>query len=148
MLVDNISSSSVFAYNRTSSHKPNTNDIVELSGIDTHDSDDVSISHYPAPVYSISRRLLAVAVRPPRPDSPHRNTALQPRIHVRASSTPFGISQANLENVAIKVGSILSGVKSLTGMAYNVAAEYARSRSSPSGVPPATGGTDSPCQRP
>ncbi|KAH0839378.1 hypothetical protein J3R83DRAFT_75 [Lanmaoa asiatica] len=140
-ILHTISSSSIFAYSRTSTHKPNTNNIVSLSGIDTHDLDDVLSPDDPAPIYSLSHRLLAFTAQPPRSDSPHGPTALQPCTHTRASSTPFGISQADLGNAAIKVGgSVLSGMKSLGGMAYNAATEYARSRSgmSPVTVTPAS----------
>ncbi|KAG8218093.1 hypothetical protein J3R82DRAFT_3608 [Butyriboletus roseoflavus] len=135
-ILHTISSSAILAYGRTSTHKPNTNNTVSLSAIDTHDLDDVSTSDDLAPIYSLSHRLLAFAAQPPRSDSPHGSTALQPRTDSRASSTPFGISQADLGNAAMKVGgSVLSGVKSLGGMAYNAATEYAKSRS---GVSPAT----------
>ena len=137
-ILHTISSTSIFAYSRTSTHKPNTNDTVSLSGIDTHDSDEVSTPDDPTPIYSLSHRLLAFAAQPPRPDSPHGSTALEPRTHVRASSSPFGISQADLGNAAIKVGgTVLSGMKSLGGLAYNAAAEYARSRSGMSAATPA-----------
>ena len=99
------------------------------------DLDGVSTPNDTIPIYSLSHRLLAFAAQPPRPDS-HGPTALRPRIHVGASSTPFGMSQAELGNAAIKVGgSVLNGMKSLGGMAFNAAAEYARSRS---GIPPVT----------
>jgi hypothetical protein len=138
-ILHTISSSSIFAYSRTSTHKPNTNDIVSLSGIDTHDLDEASTPDDPTPIYSLSHRLLAFAAQPPRPDSPHGSTALEPRTHVRTSSTPFGISQADLGNAAIKVGgTVLNGMKSLGGMAYNAAAEYARSRSGMSAATPAS----------
>lgn len=135
-ILHTVSSSSIFAYSRTSTHKPNTNNIVSLSAIDTHDLDDVSTLDDPAPVYSLSHRLLAFAAQPPRSDSPHGRTTLQPRTDPGASSTPFGISRADLGNAAVKVGgSVLSGMKSLGGMAYNAATEYARSRS---GMSPAS----------
>lgn len=140
-ILHTISSSSIFAYSRTSTHKPNTSDTVSLSGIDTHDLDDPSTPDDPKPIYSLSHRLLAFAAQPPRSDSPHGSTALQPRTHVRTSSTPFGISQADLGNAAIKVGgTVLSGMKSLGGMAYNAAAEYAKSRSGMLAVTPASPG--------
>ena len=138
-ILHTISSSSIFAYSRTSTHKPNTSDTVSLSGIDTHDSDEVSTPDDPTPIYSLSHRLLAFAAQPPRPDSPHGSAALVPRTHVRTSSTPFGISQADLGHAAIKVGgTVLSGMKSLGGMAYNAAAEYKKSRSGMSAVTPAS----------
>ncbi|KAF8125490.1 hypothetical protein EV363DRAFT_1225882 [Boletus edulis] len=134
-----ISSSSIFAYSRTPTHKPNTNDTVSLSTIDAHDLDDLSISDDPTPIYSLSHRLLAFAAKPPRSDSPHGSAALEPRTHIRTSSTQFGISQADLGSAAIKVGgTVLSGMKSLGGMAYNAAAEYARSHSGMSAVTPAS----------
>ena len=140
-ILHTISSSSLFAYSHTSTHKPNTNDIVSLSGIDSHDLDDFWTPDDPTPIYSLSHRLLAFASHPPRSDSPHGTTALQPRAHVRPSSTPFGISQADLGSAAIKVGgTVLSGMKSLGGIAYNAAAEYARSRSGMSTVTPASPG--------
>ena len=50
--------------------------------------------------------------------------------HCSHASTPFGFSQADLGNAAIKVGgTVLSGTKSLGGMAYDAPAKYARSRS-------------------
>ncbi|KAI9464881.1 hypothetical protein HD554DRAFT_2026168 [Boletus coccyginus] len=129
-ILHTISSSSIFAYSRTPTHKPSTNDIVSLSGIDRHDLDEVSTPDDPTPIYSLSHRLLAFTVQPPRSDAPHGSAPLQPRMHVRTSSTPFGLSQADLGNAAIKVGgTVLSGVRSLGGKAYNAAAEYAKSRS-------------------
>ncbi|KAG6373947.1 hypothetical protein JVT61DRAFT_6111 [Boletus reticuloceps] len=99
----------------------------------THDLDDLSISDDPTPIYSPSHRLLAFTAKPPRSDS------LEPRTHIRTSSTQFGISQADLGSAAIKVGgTVLSGMKSLGGMAYNAAAEYARSRPGMSAVTPAS----------
>ena len=145
-ILHTISSSYIFAYSRTSTtHKRNTNN-VSLSAIDTHDLDGIPITDDPAPIYSLSNRLLAFTAQPPRSDSP---TALQPRTHTRASSGPFGVSQADLGNAAIKVGgSVLSGMKSLGGKAYNAAAEYAKSRS---GIPPVTPASprahDRPTQR-
>ncbi|KIK97003.1 hypothetical protein PAXRUDRAFT_825396 [Paxillus rubicundulus Ve08.2h10] len=131
-ILHTISSSSIFAYSRTSTHKPNTISPVLLTDIDPHlFEDDASAPGDPVPIYSLSHRLLAFASRPPPSDSPHASAALQPRTHVRASSSTFGISQADLGSAAIKVGgTVLSGMKSLGGMAYNAAAEYARSRSS------------------
>ncbi|KAF9237016.1 hypothetical protein BU15DRAFT_88909 [Melanogaster broomeanus] len=127
-ILHTISSSSLFAYSRTSTHKPNTTNTVSLSDIDFEDN--ASTADDPVPIYSLSHRLLAFASRPPRPDSPHGTAALQPRTHVRASSSTFGISQADIGSAAIKVGgTVLSGMKSLGGMAYNAAAEYAKSRS-------------------
>lgn len=96
----------------------------------------------PVPVYALSHRLLAFASQPPRPDAPHRHghgTPSHPRTHDRSSSfpsssstLPFGISQisqADFGNTAFKVGgTVLSGMKSLGGMALSAATEYARSR--------------------
>ncbi|KAF8838160.1 hypothetical protein BDN67DRAFT_991441 [Paxillus ammoniavirescens] len=131
-ILHTISSSSIFAYSRTSTHKPNTNSTVLLTDIDRHNFEgDASAPGDPVPIYSLSHRLLAFASQPPPSDSPHGSAALHPRTHVRASSSTFGISQADLGSAAIKVGgTVLSGMKSLGGMAYNAAAEYARSRSS------------------
>ncbi|KAF9224657.1 hypothetical protein BS17DRAFT_86268 [Gyrodon lividus] len=136
-ILHTISSSSIFAYSRTSTHKSNTNHTVLLTDIDTDGFEDgASTLGDPAPIYSLSHRLLAFTSQPPRPDSPHGTAALQPRTHVRASSSTFGITQADLGSAAIKVGgTVLSGMKSLGGMAYNAAAEYARSRS---GITPLT----------
>ncbi|KAG9309762.1 hypothetical protein JVU11DRAFT_10136 [Chiua virens] len=136
-ILHTIPSSSLFAFSRTSTHKPNTNNIVSVSSIDFHDSDDTSTPDDPIPIYSLSHRLLAFATQPPRSDSPSDPTTLRPRTHVRASSSSFGISQADLGNAAIKVGeSVLSGMKSLGGMAYNAAAEYAKSHAGVSTVTP------------
>ncbi|KAH7888262.1 hypothetical protein F5I97DRAFT_1926687 [Phlebopus sp. FC_14] len=126
-ILHTIPSSSILPYRHTPAHKPSTNSTVSLSNIDSTDFDTTEDDLLP--IYSLSHRLLAFASQPPRPDSPH-GAALQPRTHVRAISSNFGISQADLGSAAIKVGgTVLSGMKSLGGMAFNAAAEYAKSRS-------------------
>ncbi|KIJ59762.1 hypothetical protein HYDPIDRAFT_177705 [Hydnomerulius pinastri MD-312] len=137
-ILHTISSSFISPYSRTSTHKQHTNNTVLLSDLDVQDfqdDDSSSASSDPVPIYSLSHRLLAFASQPPRLDSPHGTAALQPRTHVRASSSTFGgISQADLGSAAIKVGgTVLSGMKSLGGLAYNAAAEYAKSRSASGG---------------
>ncbi|KAF8136752.1 hypothetical protein EV363DRAFT_1158353 [Boletus edulis] len=42
---------------RTPTHKPNPNDTVSLSSIDTHDLDGLSFSDDPTPIYSLSHHL-------------------------------------------------------------------------------------------
>ena len=86
-----------------------------------------------APIYSLSHRLLAFASAPAGPDSSSptgiASPAAQPRS--RPTSGGFGGSQAEL---ALKVGgSVLSGMKTLGGMAYSAA----KSRVAPS-PPPAS----------
>lgn len=72
----------------------------------------------PEPVYALSHRLIAYASSPPRPDSPI----------VPASTTPTSAlsgqrgAGAELGSAALKVGgSVLSGMKSLGGMAVSAA---------------------------
>lgn len=105
------------------------------------------------PVYALSHRLLAFASQPPRLDACHEHRhgtpshprTQDPRTHDRSSSfpsssstLPFGIaqiSQADLGNTAVKVGgTVLSGMKSLGGMALSAATGYARSRVGSRGV--------------
>ncbi|KAJ3919551.1 hypothetical protein F5877DRAFT_40033 [Lentinula edodes] len=76
----------------------------------------------PAPVFSVSGRLLAYA------SSPEGNTSLSVNgVQPRTSSTGAlgalgGISQADVGNAALKVGgSVLSGMKTLGGLAYKSA---------------------------
>ncbi|KAI6035853.1 hypothetical protein EDC04DRAFT_2703228 [Pisolithus marmoratus] len=102
------------------------------------------------PVYALSHRLLAFASQPPRSDAsrgPGHGTTSHPcthdsRTHDRSSSfpsssstLPFGISQisqADLGSTAFKVGgTVLSGMKSIGGMALSAATGYARSRAAP-----------------
>lgn len=67
---------------------------------------------------------MAYASLPPRADS-HIGAVSQPRTRLRSPSSTLGISHA----AALKVGgTVLSGVKSLGGIAYSAAAEYAKSR--------------------
>ncbi|KAI5985542.1 hypothetical protein EDD15DRAFT_2374145 [Pisolithus albus] len=99
------------------------------------------------PVYALSHRLLAFTSQPPRLDACHKHPhgtpshprAQDSRTHDRSSSfpsssstLPFGIaqiSQVDLGNTAFKVGgTVLSGMKSLGGMALSAATGYARSR--------------------
>jgi hypothetical protein len=72
------------------------------------------------PIFSLSHRLLAFASSPPLLDSPTNPSATQPR-RPPPSST-FGVSQADFGNAAMTVGgTVLSGIKSLGGMAYSAA---------------------------
>ncbi|KAH7923186.1 hypothetical protein BV22DRAFT_1015894 [Leucogyrophana mollusca] len=126
-----IASPSLFPYAHSSplTFKLNTNNYNIVSSPDIeHDSEPSSSRHnHSLPVYSLSHRLLAFTSPPPAPESFH-GVAAQPRTHKRLSSSSRGISQADLGNAAIKVGgSVLSGMKFLGGMAYNAAAEYAKS---------------------
>ncbi|KAI6096747.1 hypothetical protein F5141DRAFT_1011714 [Pisolithus sp. B1] len=138
--------SSNLAYNSLKStsaavqNKQNTNKPAETREEEAETSDFV-------PVYALSHRLLAFASQPPRLDASHEHghgtpshpRTQGPRTHDRSSSfpsssstLPFGIaqiSQVDLGNTAFKVGgTVLSGMKSLGGMALSAATGYARSR--------------------
>ncbi|KAG0698946.1 hypothetical protein DFH29DRAFT_1016474 [Suillus ampliporus] len=109
-------------------YKANTNNIVSLSAIDSINTNHASYDHA-VPTFAFSHRILAYASPPPRADS-HVGAVSQPRTHLRSPSSTLGISHA----AALKVGgSVLSGVKSLGGMAYSAAAEYAKSRAGAGG---------------
>jgi hypothetical protein len=104
-------------------YKANTNNTVSLSAIDSINTNHSS-HDYPVPIFALSHRILAYASPPPRADS-HIRPSSQPRTHLRSPSSTLGISHA----AALKVGgTVLNGVKSLGGMAYSAAAEYAKSR--------------------
>ena len=97
--------------------KPNLNNVSYIDADDSPDSDNLLAQ--PQPIFALSHRLLAFASSPPRPDSP---SATQPRTHSRPPSGTFGIAQAELGHAALKVGgTVLSGMKSLGGMAYSAA---------------------------
>lgn len=116
-----ISSLAILPSYTTIPYKANTNNIVSLTTIDSinHASHD-----YPAPIFALSHRILAYASPPPRADS-HVGAVSQARTRLHSPSSTLGISHA----AALKVGgTVLSGVKSLGGMAYSAAAEYAKSR--------------------
>jgi WD40 repeat protein len=109
-------------------YKTNTNNNVSLSAIDSINTNHSS-HDYPVPVFALSHRILAYASPPPRADS-DIGAISQPRTHHRSPSSTLGISHAT----ALKVGgTVLSGVKSLGGMAYSAAAEYAKSRAGAGG---------------
>ncbi|KAG1733244.1 uncharacterized protein EDB91DRAFT_1149677 [Suillus paluster] len=109
-------------------YKANTNNTVSLSAIDSINTNNASHDH-PVPIFALSHRILAYASPPPRADS-HAGAVSQPRTHLRSPSSTLGISHAT----ALKVGgTVLSGVKSLGGMAYSAAAEYAKSRAGAGG---------------
>ncbi|KAL4067204.1 hypothetical protein V8B97DRAFT_979362 [Scleroderma yunnanense] len=140
-ILHTITSSSILSSTRTSSHKSNTNNqqTVLLSDIDAHGSDESTKDDF-IPIYSLSHRLLAFAAQPPRLDAAHGSgPAAQLRARARSSSRTFGISQADLGSTAARVGgTVLHGMKSLGGMAFSAAAEYAKSRvtaPSPSSAP-------------
>lgn len=117
-----ISSLAILPSYTTIPYKANTN-IVSLTTIDSINTNHVS-HDYPAPTFALSHRILAYASLPPRADS-HVGAVSQPHTRLRSPSSTLGISHA----AALKVGgTVLSGVKSLGGMAYSAAAEYARSR--------------------
>lgn len=75
------------------------------------------------PIFSLSHRLLAFASSPPRPGSPTGGPSpAQPRGQSRPTSGAFSVTQADLGSAALKVGgSVLSGMKSLGGLAYSAA---------------------------
>lgn len=125
-------SSLTLAYNRTSTHKSTTHghQIVSLSQLDSHNTGKPVGDDF-VPVYCLSRRLLAFASQPPRSGDRHHGSrpASQPLAHSRSSSNTFGLTQAELGSTAARVGgTMFNGMKSLGGMAFNAAAEYARSR--------------------
>lgn len=77
----------------------------------------------PAPVFALSQRLLAYAS--PSPHQPRRvstsSTGSGPSLS-STSSSPFGFTQNDLGNAALKVGgTVLSGMKFLGGIAYEAA---------------------------
>lgn len=118
-----ISSLAILPSYTTIPYKANTNNIVSLTTIDSINTNHASHDH-PAPTFALSHRILAYASLPPRADS-HVGAVSQPHARLRSPSSTLGISHA----AALKVGgTVLSGVKSLGGMAYSAAAEYARSR--------------------
>ena len=97
----------------------------------------------PRPVFALSHRLLAYASPPSISSarahgqrSPSR--ASGPPSHSSPSTSPFGglnmqMTQSDLGNAAIKVGgSLLSGMKTLGGMAYTAAKNHIMASSSPS----------------
>lgn len=92
------------------------------------------LDRHPAPIYSLSNRLLAFASAPARPGSGSPTGTPTPPAQPRSRPTSgaFGGSQAEL---ALKVGgSMLSGMKTLGGMAYSAA----KSRVVPPSPPPAS----------
>lgn len=118
-----ISSLSILPSYTTIPYKANTNNIVSLQTIDSINTNHAS-HDYPAPTFALSHRILAYASPPPRADS-HVGAVSQPRTRLHSPSSTLGISHAT----ALKVGgTVLSGVKSLGGIAYSAAAEYAKSR--------------------
>ncbi|KAG1787184.1 uncharacterized protein HD556DRAFT_1410590 [Suillus plorans] len=118
-----ISSLAILPSYTTIPYKANTNNIVSLTPIDSINTNHAS-HDYPAPIFALSHRILAYASLPPRADS-HVGAVSQPRTRLRSPSSTLGISHA----AALKVGgTVLSGVKSLGGIAYSAAAEYAKSR--------------------
>ncbi|OJA20381.1 hypothetical protein AZE42_06676 [Rhizopogon vesiculosus] len=112
-------------YNNSSiPYKANTNNTVSLSAIEHSINTNYTSHDHPVPIFALSHRILAYASPPPRADS-HVGAVSQPRTHLRSPSSTLGISHA----AALKVGgTVLSGVKSLGGMAYSAATEYAKSR--------------------
>lgn len=118
-----ISSLSILPSYTTIPYKANTNNIVSLTTIDSINTNHAS-HDYLAPTFALSHRILAYASLPPRADS-HVGAVSQPRTRLHSPSSTLGISHA----AALKVGgTVLSGVKSLGGMAYSAATEYAKSR--------------------
>ncbi|KDQ51941.1 hypothetical protein JAAARDRAFT_40559 [Jaapia argillacea MUCL 33604] len=107
----------------------------------TSGSTSTPTSSLPEPVFALSHRLLAFVSTSPPPDSP-TDTVVQPRTGTPSSDRGaqlFGVSQADLEHAAVKVGgTVLSGMKILGGMAYSAA------RSRMSGTSGRLGGSDAP----
>jgi len=118
-----ISSLSILPSYTTIPYKANTNNIVSLTTIDSINTNHAS-HDYLAPTFALSHRILAYASLPPRADS-HVGAVSQPRTRLHSPSSTLGIPHA----AALKVGgTVLSGVKSLGGMAYSAATEYVKSR--------------------
>lgn len=117
-----ISSLSILPPYTTIPYKTNTN-IVSLTTIDSINTNH-TFHDYPAPTFALSHRILAYASPPPRADS-HVGAVSQPRTRLHSPSSTLGISHAAARKVG---GTVLSGVKSLGGIAYSAAAEYAKSR--------------------
>lgn len=133
-----ISSLAILPSYTTIPYKTNTNNIVSLTAIDSINTNHAS-PDYPVPIYALSHRILAYASPAPRADS-HVGAISQPRTRLHSPSSTLGISHA----AALKVGgTVLSGVKSLGGMAYSAAAEYAKSRAGAGGDQSRTQGQSS-----
>ncbi|KAG1741253.1 hypothetical protein EDB19DRAFT_1634624 [Suillus lakei] len=116
-----ISSLAILPSYTTIPYKTNTNNIVSLTAIDSINTNHASHDY---PIFALSHRILAYASPPPRADS-HVGAVSQPRTRLHSPSSTLGISHA----AALKVGgTVLSGMKSLSGMAYSAAAEYAKAR--------------------
>lgn len=92
--------------------------------IEISDNQYLSLSSRPRPIFALSGRLLAFASTPPSPEALPSVSSPEPQSVPSSdrASLPFGISQSDFGNAAVKVGgSVLSGMKSLGGLAYAAA---------------------------
>ena len=96
--------------------------INNTSIIDADHDNDRNTPSQPQPVFAISHRLLALGSSPPQPDSPSNPSTMQSRTHSCLPSGNFGIFQAELGNVALKVGgTVLNDMMFLGGVVYSAA---------------------------
>ncbi|KAI0751945.1 hypothetical protein C8Q80DRAFT_1269094 [Daedaleopsis nitida] len=115
----------------SSSTKPNIHDVSPLD-IDSHySSSSIRSSAHPHPIHALSNRLLAYVSPISRHDGApaatpgQAHTSLPVAAAAADTSTSkygLGMTQADLGNAAVKIGgSVLSGMKTLGGMAFSAA---------------------------
>ncbi|TBU43312.1 hypothetical protein BD309DRAFT_894635 [Dichomitus squalens] len=114
------------AQSTSSPTKPTFNDVPSLD-LDQH-YPSLRASPLPRPIYALSNRLLAYVSPPSRQDAAPAATPGQAHtsVPITASEAPLkfglGMSQADLGNAAVKIGgSVLSGMKTLGGIAFSAA---------------------------
>lgn len=112
-----------FVHN-SSSKTTNSNNSVLLPELDFESGNSTFRSSDSHPVFALSNRLLAYASPPPRADSSTSIMDRQPRTRspTGTGSLGFGMTQTELGSTALKVGgNVLSGMKTLGGLAYSAA---------------------------